>query len=156
DPVDVERQQHARGVLDLGQRPRAAHGDPRRFFRARAVELDVEQHAGALARPLHEVIDQPFLEARGGELAGAVGGVRADELAALARAALVHALDYRRHRRLQAAVLHAAGHQAGMAARAVGRGDRATLPDRVRGEVEAEILALLGHLLGATPTVHVD
>ncbi len=38
-----------------------------------------------------------------------------------------------------------------MAARAIGAGDRAPLRHRMGGEIEAEILALLRHLLLARP-----
>src|SRR5690606_6323725 len=139
-------------ALDLVQRPRAAHGHARRFVRAGAVEFDVEQHAGPLRRPFLEALDQRFLEAGRAELARAVGEVGTHEFAAAPRAALVHLLDHRGHHcRLASAGRAATLHQALIAARAISRGDGAILLDRVGGEVETEVLALLRHTVGAAP-----
>src|SRR5690606_20488907 len=115
------------------------------------VELDVEQHADAVRRPALEALDQSFLEAGRGELSRGIRKVGAHELAAAARPPLAYAFDERRHYRGLATAGDTGFHQAGVAARTVGRGDRPVLLDRVRSEVEAEAFALRRHLLGAGP-----
>ena len=157
--VDFQHIELARsgGCSDLGQRPRPAHGDARRLVRAGRIEFDRAAARRCPPRPSAASVDQPFLEAGGGELAASCRRNRRG------RSRLPRCGSCRRFTpsTIAAITACAARRPLGMPRLPSGwhrlraplaAGDRAELRDRMRGEIEAEILALLAP--SARPCVH--